>query len=79
MFYYDTCTYNADTTAALISRVGIDRLVMGSDYAVGDPDPIQSLKQVPNITPVEIELISKHTPSALLKYCMSGTSRWTNG
>ena len=79
MFYYDTCTYNADTTAALIARVGSDRLVMGSDYSVGDPDPIQSLNQVPNITPAEIELISKRTPAALLDYCMSGTSRGTDG
>ena len=78
MFYYDTCTYNAETTGALISRVGSDRLVMGSDYAVGDPDPIKSLEQVPNMTRSEIDLISKRTPSSLLEYCMSGTSRWTD-
>ena len=49
-FYYDTCTYNPSVIEALVRRVGADRLVMGSDYAVGDPDPIGLVKSVSNIT-----------------------------
>lgn len=42
-FYYDSCTYDAHVLAALAGIVGADRIVMGSDYPVGDPDPRASV------------------------------------
>ncbi len=38
-FYYDTCVYDPLVLKVLIERVGCDRLVMGSDYPVGEKDP----------------------------------------
>ena len=39
-FHYDTCVYDAAVFKVLLERVGADRLVMGSDYPVGEKDPI---------------------------------------
>jgi aminocarboxymuconate-semialdehyde decarboxylase len=65
-FYYDTCTYNASVIEALVRRVGADRLVMGSDYAVGDPDPIGSVKAATTIGEAEFGLVTGGTAARLL-------------
>lgn len=65
-FYYDSCTYSASVTEALVRRVGADRLVMGSDYAVGDPDPIGSVEAVANIGEKELSLVTGGTAARLL-------------
>jgi aminocarboxymuconate-semialdehyde decarboxylase len=65
-FYYDTCTYHASVTEALVRRVGADRLIMGSDYAVGDPDPIASVKEVANISDADLPLVTGGTAARLL-------------
>ncbi len=43
-FYYDTCVYDPAVLRVLIERVGVDRLVMGSDYPVGEADPVGWLR-----------------------------------
>jgi aminocarboxymuconate-semialdehyde decarboxylase len=65
-FYYDTCTYGAGIAEALVARVGADRLVMGSDYAVGDADPVGSVKAVANITETDLPLVTGGTAARLL-------------
>jgi len=40
MLYYDSCVYETEVLEALVRRVGVDRVVLGSDYPVGEPDPI---------------------------------------
>jgi aminocarboxymuconate-semialdehyde decarboxylase len=39
MLHYDSCVYDADTLAHLIALVGAERIVMGSDYPVGEMKP----------------------------------------
>ena len=43
-FYYDTCVYDPQVLQVLIARVGCERLVMGSDYPVGEKDPLAWLQ-----------------------------------
>ncbi len=43
-FYYDTCVYDPKVFKVLLERVGADRLVMGSDYPVGEQDPVQWIR-----------------------------------
>ena len=43
-FHYDTCVYDPLVLKVLIERVGVDRLVMGSDYPVGERDPVGWLR-----------------------------------
>jgi len=40
-FYYDTCVYDPLVLQTLVERVGIDRLILGSDYPVGETDPVE--------------------------------------
>jgi aminocarboxymuconate-semialdehyde decarboxylase len=42
-FYYDTCVYDPLVLKTLLERVGPDRLVLGSDYPVGEHDPVAFL------------------------------------
>ena len=39
-FWYDTCLYNIDMLEYLAQKVGVERIVMGSDYPVGEADPV---------------------------------------
>lgn len=44
-FYYEATAYDPQVLQVLKQRVGIDRLVMGSDYPVGEADPVGWLKE----------------------------------
>jgi aminocarboxymuconate-semialdehyde decarboxylase len=44
-FHYDTCVYDPEVLKVLFRRVGADRLVMGSDYPVGEKDPVAFIDQ----------------------------------
>ena len=44
-FYYDTCVYDPQVLKVLLERVGAERLVMGSDYPVGEKDPVGWLRE----------------------------------
>jgi aminocarboxymuconate-semialdehyde decarboxylase len=39
-FYYDTCIYNPEMLDTLVDKVGASRIVLGSDYPVGEEDPV---------------------------------------
>jgi len=41
MLYYDSCVYETEVLEALVKRVGADRVVLGSDYPVGEMRPIE--------------------------------------
>jgi len=41
MLYYDSCVYETEVLEALVQRVGADRVLLGSDYPVGEPKPIE--------------------------------------
>jgi len=43
-FWYDSCLYNVDVLAFLVRKVGASRVVMGSDYPVGEHDPVGFVK-----------------------------------
>ncbi len=44
-FHYDTCVYDPQVLQVLLARVGADRLVMGSDYPVGEKDPTRFIEE----------------------------------
>jgi aminocarboxymuconate-semialdehyde decarboxylase len=44
-FHYDTCVYDPQVLKVLLERVGADRLVMGSDYPVGEKDPVRFIRE----------------------------------
>jgi aminocarboxymuconate-semialdehyde decarboxylase len=44
-FYLDTCVYDPAVLAVLLERVGPDRLLLGTDYPVGDVDPLEIVRR----------------------------------
>jgi aminocarboxymuconate-semialdehyde decarboxylase len=40
MLHYDTCVYDPDALSQLVAVVGPERIVMGSDYPVGEMKPV---------------------------------------
>lgn len=67
-FYYDTCVYGADVLEALIKRVGVDRIVFGSDYPVGERDPFASLKECKVLSDADRQMITRDTPAKILGF-----------
>jgi aminocarboxymuconate-semialdehyde decarboxylase len=44
MLHYDTCVYDPDTLSHLAGIAGTGRIVMGSDYPVGDTTPVEFIE-----------------------------------
>ncbi|MGH6769204.1 MAG: amidohydrolase family protein [Xanthobacteraceae bacterium] len=50
--YFDTVVFEPEAIAYLIALVGVDHVLMGSDrpFDMGDNDPVELVKRVPNLT-----------------------------
>jgi aminocarboxymuconate-semialdehyde decarboxylase len=44
MLWYDSCVYEKDLLQRLVDVVGADRIVLGSDYPVGDRKPVEFIR-----------------------------------
>jgi aminocarboxymuconate-semialdehyde decarboxylase len=66
--YYDTILHDAPALRYLASRVGVDRLVIGSDdsFPPADHDPLASLRAA-GFTADEIHQIAETTPRRLFR------------
>jgi aminocarboxymuconate-semialdehyde decarboxylase len=53
--YFDTVVFEPEAIAYLVSLVGVDRVLMGSDrpFDMGDNDPVGLVARVPNLTDAE--------------------------
>ena len=67
-FYYDSCTYTEQTLRFVIDAVGIDRVVLGTDYPAPmvQEDPVAWLKSMPGITEEERTAILSTNPARML-------------
>ena len=72
MFSYDSCLYNADMLKYLIQKVGAGRLVMGSDYPVGEKDPVGFIRRTRSISAADKDRILWKNAARLLG--IAGTS-----
>jgi aminocarboxymuconate-semialdehyde decarboxylase len=59
--FYDTVLHSPAAIAALISLVGVDRVVLGTDYPfeMGDLDPLTKLRATPGVGNAELEMITE--------------------
>lgn len=64
-FYYDTCVYDPQVLKVLLERIGADRLVMGSDYPVGEKDPVGWIKSM-GLPDAQTEQICGRNAASLL-------------
>ena len=64
--YYDTCAYDKSVLDALLKRFGPERLVMGSDYPVGDKDPLGFVRAGEGVDGAAADAILGGTAEGLL-------------
>lgn len=67
-FYYDTIAHGSEALRYLITRVGAERVLIGTDhpYDMGDADPLATLGEVPGLSERERALIAGENAVALL-------------
>ncbi|MBI3055512.1 MAG: amidohydrolase [Betaproteobacteria bacterium] len=69
-FYYDTIAHNDELMMNVVRQVGVDRIVMGSDYCfqIGDEHPVATVNRLSkSISVAEREMILGKTAARLLK------------
>ena len=65
-FYYDSCVYDRDVFEFLVRKVGAGRILMGSDYPVGEDDPIGFVRNSRKISAADKEKILWKNAARLL-------------
>jgi aminocarboxymuconate-semialdehyde decarboxylase len=68
-FYYDTISHHPQIMRFLIEMVGVDRIVIGSDYNMdaGYSRPVEFVDTIPGLTAQERELILSGNAARVLK------------
>jgi aminocarboxymuconate-semialdehyde decarboxylase len=74
-FHYDTCVYDPKVFEVLLERVGADRLVLGSDYPVGEADPIGFVANSPKVSRDQLAMIAGGNAARLLGLPAAGAGK----
>lgn len=67
MLHYDTCVYDPDTLSQLVAVVGPERIVMGSDYPVGEMKPADFVRDCAALDAAAQELVLSGNAARLLE------------
>jgi aminocarboxymuconate-semialdehyde decarboxylase len=67
MLHYDTCVYDPDTLSQLVAVVGPERIVMGSDYPVGEVKPADFVRNCAALDAAAQELVLSGNAARLLR------------
>ena len=66
MLYYDSCVYERPVLQHLVDKVGADRVVLGSDYPVGEMKPVEFVRDTATLSDAEKDKIVTANAGALL-------------
>jgi aminocarboxymuconate-semialdehyde decarboxylase len=66
MLYFDSCVYERSVLQHLIEKVGAERVLLGSDYPVGEGRPIEFITDATVLSPGEKERIVGTNAASLL-------------
>ena len=66
MLYFDSCVYERPVLQHLVDKVGADRVLLGSDYPVGETKPIEFVTGTQALSDVQKEQIVATNAAALL-------------
>ena len=66
MLYFDSCVYETAVLQHLVDKVGADRVLLGSDYPVGETKPIEFVTGTKTLSAEEQERILGANAAALL-------------
>ena len=56
-FYYDSCVYNVDILEYLVGKVGANRVILGSDFPVGEEEPVDFVRKSTRLSDADKEKI----------------------
>jgi aminocarboxymuconate-semialdehyde decarboxylase len=65
-FHYDTCVCVPHVLEDLVDLVGAEHIVMGSDYPMGEADPVAFVARARNVGAVEAATITSGAAARLL-------------
>ena len=66
MLYFDSCVYERAVLAHLVAKVGAERVLLGSDYPVGEAKPVEFVCETDALSSVQQEKILGANAAALL-------------
>jgi aminocarboxymuconate-semialdehyde decarboxylase len=66
MLYFDSCVYERAVLQHLVDKVGADRVLLGSDYPVGETKPIEFVTNAETLSTAQKERILSTNAAALL-------------
>jgi len=64
-FWYDSCLYDVDLLRFLVHKVGASRVVMGSDYPIGEGDPVDFVRKARLSAAAEERILGKNAAALL--------------
>jgi len=64
--YYDTCLYDPTVLSALVKVVGPDRLLLGADWPIGEPDPLGFVDRCADLNEADKRMIKGGRTAALI-------------
>jgi aminocarboxymuconate-semialdehyde decarboxylase len=65
MLYFDSCVYERPVLHHLVDKVGADRVLLGSDYPVGETKPIEFVRETQTLSSAQKEQIVRGNAAAL--------------
>ena len=66
MLYFDNCVYDRSVLQHLVDKVGAERVLLGSDYPVGEGKPVEFVTGTDTLSPAQQERIVGTNAAALL-------------
>jgi aminocarboxymuconate-semialdehyde decarboxylase len=66
MLYFDSCVYDRPVLQHLVAKVGADRVLLGSDYPVGEVKPIEFVTETDTLSAAQKAQIVRGNAAALL-------------
>lgn len=67
-FIYDTCVYDPSVLTSAVKVLGADHLTLGSDYAVGETDPVGMIERCDALNPAQKRMVLGETAARLLQH-----------
>ena len=66
MLYFDSCVYERPVLQHLVDKVGADRVLLGSDYPVGEVKPIEFVTEADTLSSAQKDRIVRTNAATLL-------------
>jgi aminocarboxymuconate-semialdehyde decarboxylase len=66
MLYFDSCVYDRAVLAHLVDKVGAERVLLGSDYPVGESKPVEFVTETNTLSTAQKDMIVRRNAAGWL-------------